>query len=422
MNCKLLFTVLFFLISVQFSYAQQTDSIPVIDTTKATISSAGPQQEFELDTIVQMEESPLDIASDRGLYITTDDGKMQLRILGSIRYSSLYDMVEMPIRHTFNTYYIPTGDDNRKIPNYYNSLSQTRIGFEVTRKLETTNVFIRLETDFNGINGQYRIRHAYGQIGNFLVGQTWSLFSNVSAMPVTVDGKSATGSVKLRHPQLRYRGKGKNGFSWSAALEYSLPDLNPQESDTLNIKTVQIIPDLTARIKRKGIFGDVQLSGLVTTISLKDETSRISNIFGFGASLSGIFDVFPKHKVLYQFTGGRAISHYISTFSGTGTDATFDPGSNEFKPVNSYGGLVSYGFDIADNITACATFGAAWQTNYSFQPDNSYRNSLSLSFDAFWEIINGARVGLEYAYGQRWDKDATMGRASRIWALFYYDF
>lgn len=60
--------------------------------------------------------------------------------------------------------------------------------------------------------------------------------------------------------------------------------------------------------------------------------------------------------------------------------------------------------------------------NRSYQLDNAYRNSISLSFDAFWEIIEGARIGLEYAYGQRWDKDGTADQASRFLALFYYDF
>lgn len=392
------------------------------DTTKTSISSAGPKEEFKLDTIIRTEESPLDIASDRGLYITTDDGIMQLRILGSIRYSALYDFVDMPLKHTFNTYYISTGDDNVKIPNYYNSLNLTRLGFEVTRKLKDTKVFIRLETDFNGPDGQFRIRHAYGQIGNFLVGQTWSLFSNVSVMPVTVDGKSATGSVKLRHPQIRYRGNERNGTSWSVALEYSQPELNPQEVDTIGLTTVQMIPDFTARFQRVGLFGEVQLSAIATLISTSDESSDISNMLGYGLSLSGVFDVFPEHNILYQLTGGRAISHYISTFSGTGTDAVFNPETNEFAPLNSFGGFLSYGFNIKDDITACTTFGAAWQVNKSYQPDNAYRNSISLSFDTFWEIIEGARIGLEYAYGQRWDKDSTTGQASRIWALFYYDF
>ncbi|MCK5730204.1 MAG: hypothetical protein KAH68_03965 [Draconibacterium sp.] len=392
------------------------------DTTKALISTIGSGGEFELDTIVEHEVSPLDISKDRGLYIKATDGKMQLRILGSVRFSALYDMVEMPVKNTFNTYYVPTGHDNIKIPNYYNSLNQSRLGFEITRKLENTNVFIRLETDFNGPEGQYRIRHAYGQIDNFLVGQTWSLFSNVSSMPPTVDGNGPTGSVTLRTPQIRYRGKGFKGIDWSVALEYSQPDLNPQESDSLNLTTVQMIPDFTARIQRKGFLGDVQLSLIATTVTTKDIHSKISNSFGMGTSLSGTIDLKKKHKILYQLTAGRSISHFITTFNGTGQDAAFNPETNKFESLSVYSGFVSYGFDLKEEVTTNFSIGSANQINKSFQPNSAFKNSFSFSVDTFWKIIEGARIGLEYVYGQRWDKDGTNGEASRIWALFYYDF
>ena len=40
----------------------------------------------------------LDIGKERGLFIITSDGKMQLRILGSVRFSMLYDMIETLIK------------------------------------------------------------------------------------------------------------------------------------------------------------------------------------------------------------------------------------------------------------------------------------------------------------------------------------
>lgn len=392
------------------------------DTSKVVLSSVGPGIEFVVDSLVKHEESPLDISKDRGLFITASDGKMQLRILGSVRFSALYDLVEIPIKNTFNTYYIPTGSDNVKIPNYYNSLSQSRLGFEVTRKLEDINVFVRLETDFNGQNGEFRIRHAYGQVGNLLVGQTWSLFSNISSMPATVDGNGPTGSVTLRTPQIRYRGKNNKGTNWAVALEYSQPDLNPQESDTVGLSTIQMIPDVTGRIQKEGLLGVVQLSVIATTISTKDINSKISNSFGIGTSVSGALDLKKEHKILYQLTWGKSISHFITTFNGTGQDAAFNPETNKFESLYSYSGFLSYGFDFTEGITTNFSFGSANQINKSFQLDNAFRNSISVSVDTFWEVIEGSRIGLEYAFGQRWDKNGRTGQASRIWALFYYDF
>lgn len=392
------------------------------DTTKKIISSSQRSDEFETDTLTIEESSPLDISNDRGLYLVAPDGNMQLRILGSIRFSALYDMVEMPVKKNFNTYYIPTGESNIRQPNYYNTLNESRIGFEVKRNVGKRVVFGRLEMDFNGNNGQFRIRHAYGQIGNLLFGQTWSLFSNVSSMPATVDGNGPTGSVILRNPQIRYSNRINSHLDFAVAIEYSIPDLSTQEYDTLELETIQLVPDLTARIKRSGDFGDVQLSVVVNTISIKDPAHHVTNLFGYGGSLSGVFRLPEGQSITYQATYGKSISHFITTFSGTGMDAVYNSSKGRYESLYSFGGFVSYGFDYNENITSSVSMGYADIFNKNYQADDSYKNSLSLSFDAFWEIIRGARVGFEYVYGRKWNVDNESGRASRFWMLFYYDF
>jgi hypothetical protein len=158
---------------------------------------------IQADTSKIIEDAPLDTGPDRGLFIVTPDQKMQLRILGSVRYLAVYDNVNFNSKNSFNTFFIPTPSGGDKIPNYYNGLSQTRLGFEIPRRTEIGNMFIRLETDFDGANG-FRIRHAYGQINRVLSGQTWSLFSHVNSLPSTVDFAGPTGSIHSRTPQIRY--------------------------------------------------------------------------------------------------------------------------------------------------------------------------------------------------------------------------
>lgn len=412
---KLLFTFLSVLISIGI-FAQESDS------TKTTLSTDGPGAQFATDTTIAPDASPLDIGEKRGLYIITPDGKMQMRILGSVRYFVLYDMVELPVKKNFNSYFIPTGADNIKVPNYYNDLNQSRLGFEITRKLATKDVFIRLETDFNGKDGAFRIRHAYGQIGRFLVGRTWSLFSNVSSLPATVNPDGPAGSVSLRTPQMRFSGLGPRGTHWAVALEYSQPDVNLDDYDTLGISTVQLIPDLTGRFVWEGILGKVQLSGVVTTISRKDASNKVKNTFGIGGSLSGTVDLPSSHELLYQVTYGKAIAHFITTFSGTGNDAVFNPQTEDFDSQNAFGGFLSYGFFPGKKVTVNPSFGYAQLFNKNTQPDDAFKNSLSASVDAFWHIAEGARLGVEYMFGQRWDVGGNTGQASRISALFYYDF
>ena len=224
-----------------------------------TIVTSLASDTLQSDTLKIIEDAPLDIAQNRGLFIVTPDKKMQLRILGSVRYLVVFDNINLPSKNDLNTSQIPTPSSGQKIPNYYNGLDQSRLGFEITRSTPNGNVFIRLETDFAGSNG-FRIRHAYGQMNRFLLGQTWSLFSHINALPSMVDFSGPTGSVVVRTPQIRYSSAnliGKMNFAFG--LEYFPPDLDIP--DSLQIEAFQLIPDITVRADRTFDWGSAQLSG-----------------------------------------------------------------------------------------------------------------------------------------------------------------
>ena len=395
-------------------------SVEAQDKAEVGINSEAFRQ--PVDSLAKEEFAPLDIEADRGLYIQTKDQKMQLRILGSIRFLVLNDFVNIPIKKTFNSYFIPIGDDRVYVPNYYSDLAQTRFGFEVLRKINDRELFTRLEMDFSGgTNNQFRIRHAYGKYNKFIIGQTWSLFSNVTALPTTVSADGPTGSVILRTPQIRYFDSDKQGTRWAVALEYSRPDLNLSQVDSSRTSVVQLVPDITARFEKEGRFGHWQLSAVVNTLSVLDEENQITNVFGIGGSLTGTFD-FPTSKILYQLTYGQSIAHYITTFSGTGNDATLNPTTGAIDPNWAFGGFLGYDYNWTDKISSNIVLGYASLENRDFQPEHAYADSYSLAINNFWKIVDGAKLGMEYTHAKRNNRGGQSGDAHRISFLFYYDF
>jgi len=419
-NKIILLMALSFIVSFGFSQTSQSH-----DTLKTIISTSSVKQEtINTDSIVKHEVSPLDISKNRGLFIIAQDGAMQLRILGSVRLSALYDLNELPIKKTFSTYYIPTGKDNINEISLHNSVNQSRVGFEITRKTGEHTVFIRLETDFNGPGGSYRIRHAYGQIGNLLVGKTWSLFSNVSDLPATVDKDGPTGTISAFAPQIRFSNDMNQAVDWALGLEYTIPDIfvYPTDSIASNITTVQVLPDFTARLARKGAFGRIQLSFVLNDILTKDEKHNTSNAIGYGTSFSGKLNTFNKQNFFFQIAYGKSIAHYISTLNGSGQDAVYNPHTEKYENVTSLGGYLAYAYNWNPRVSTTISLGFSNVFNKSYQTDQAYHNSLSAAFDAFWRILPGARLGMSYQYGQRWDKGGDTGSANRLWALFYYDF
>ncbi|WP_296705676.1 DcaP family trimeric outer membrane transporter, partial [Algoriphagus sp.] len=344
--------------------------------------------------------------------------KMQLRILGSVRYLVVYDEIKLQSKNTFNTSEIPTPTTGKIIPNYYNGLEQTRLGFEITRKTEKGNVFIRLETDFAGPNG-YRIRHAYGQMGSFLFGQTWSLFSHINALPPLVNFSGPTGSVVVRTPQIRYSiPKVLNKTNIAVGLEFFPPDLNIP--DSLQIESFQLTPDITLRADRTFEWGSAQLSGILPILSGRNG-DNLGVITGWGLSGSTILNSWYKGKWYIQGVLGKAISRYFTEFEGQGYDIQFLPGGNYTSPY-TFGFYTTYAHQWKASLSSNFTYGYVSLEKKSFTEENIYNKGHTMRMNTFWDITDGAKTGAEITWGKRVNKNEVYGNALRFNLLFYYDF
>ena len=380
------------------------------------------KQDMELssDSIHQKNDvSPLDIASDRGLFILSPDQMMQMRILGSVRAAFNYSDQVLQNKKTFNPYEIPT-NVQEIYPNYYAGLSQTRIGFEVTRKTKDAgDIFIRIEADFANSVNSFRIRHAYGQVDHFLIGQTWSLFNNVSMQPATVSLSGPAGAIYIRTPQIRYF-RSFNKIIWYVGIEYSTPEFIIP--DSVKGILLQVVPDFTGKISyRSGRFSG-HFAAIATTMAGKAVSGELAYAFGFGGSVAGKFVIDKKNDLYFSITSGRGISHYFDALRGKGEDAFYNADTQHLAILFSTGGYVAYSRELLQNLTTNLSFGMVAISNNEFQPVNAYNYSYNAMLNVFWIPIEGARVGLEYAFGQRYDKGGAQGNASKVSVLLYYDF
>jgi len=404
-----------FFVGPDMSYGQ------VADSTRVFLGSDFSLDSLHRDTTKIIEDAALDIAQDRGLFIVTPDRQMQLRILGSVRYLVVYDDRDLSSKNSLNTYQIDVGDQSQRIPNYYNGLNQSRLGFEVTRKTGKGNVFVRLETDFAGVNG-FRIRHAYGQYGRFLFGQTWSLFSNITSLPATVGFGGPVGSISVRTPQIRFTTWNVffPGSIVTLGLEYFKPDI--YVPDTIIAKSFQVIPDITARIEKSLKWGSIQLSGIVPILSGMSEEGEYVFRPGWGLSFSTVINSWAAGKWYFQGAGGQAITRFFNDLSGQGLDLLFNPETGKSHLPFAYGTYLTYEHHWTARIFSNITYGLLIFQKEDFTPDDTYYRGNNFCLNTFWSIVEGSRLGLEYIHAFRTNKDGTKGRANRVNLLFYYDF
>ena len=395
----------------------QLDSIKVsISFNKSDTAAVGR------DTIPKQidDVSPLDIGGSRGVFILSADKMLQLRILGSIRTSINFTDQDMPDHQTFNPYEIPTNVDT-KSPNFFAGLQQTRIGIEVIRRTDTQgDLFIRFEGDFKNSTTSLRIRHAYGQIGRYLIGQTWSLFNNVSYQPALVSLDGPASGSGLRTPQVRYSRETNPNTSWNVAIEHSAPEI--EVPDTVDIKVLPVIPNFTGRFSHRTNLISYRISGIITTLSGKDQTQSISYNFGYGVSLAGKMKIKSNGEIFFHFAAGKAISHLMDTFNGKNQDVVYNPNTAKFEPLLSTGGYLAYEHQLPKGFTTSLTAGITSINYRDFQPDDAYHISFNTLLNLFWQPTTGARLGMELASGRRYDKGGARGVANRLSFLMYYDF
>jgi len=124
-----------------------------------------------------------------------------------------------------------------------------------------------LEGDLFGTNSTTpQLRHAYAQVMNFLIGQTFTNFMDPDGFSDTLDFQGPNGMVSLRNPQLRY------GFALNPSTAIYVSVEKP--SSDVAFKTPQFSsqpsapsPDGAIRLSKEFERGHFQLAGLFRSIA-----------------------------------------------------------------------------------------------------------------------------------------------------------
>ena len=187
----------------------------------------------------------------------------------------------------------------------------SRFNFKTVTALEdgkSISSFIELDFSTTGggnevVSNSYvpRLRHAFVKYDGFLVGQTWSNFMNVGALPEVADfiGPSES-TVFIRQPQVRY-----TAGDLSVSLE------NPQTTGAGDSGDNGMIPDITASYKIKAGDADLVVAALVRQLSYDgaledDDTSTM----GYGVNLSGKVMI-GKDDLKFSATAGTGVGRYV---------------------------------------------------------------------------------------------------------------
>jgi len=377
----------------------------------------------QFDTTRVEEAHPQDSPENKGFLIITSDGRASLRIRGSIRLSGALDLGGLQTAYSFDTYRIPTGGATDLDPRFILSAAQSRIGLDAARATRYGEAFMRFEMDFLGEVGNpnelLRLRHAYGSLAGLLAGQTWTLLSDITALPVTVDLDGPNSAVTVRTPQIRLSREGQLGARLNLSIESPSPDV--LVPDSLE-QAFQSFPDFGARAGYFSDSGHARFAGMLRSITVRDVSGQLSYLVGLVGLLGAHKDFGERNKLLLQAVAGPAAARFITALQGHGLDALYNPATDEWELVVSGGGYVSFKHGWREGLYSYLTVGGVYVKNKPYQPPDAFANSHYISGNIFWDSLEGTRMGAEASWGRREDKNGADGSAARISFITYYDF
>lgn len=321
---------------------------------------------------------------------------------------------------------------------------QSRLWFKTSTPTEMGDLKTHLEADFfNGVGNEvvsnsstFRLRHAYGQLGGLLVGQTWTNFMSLHSYADTVDFFGPAGMPFVRQAQIRYTFKPSDNLDLAFAVE------NAEISGRIDAATALVLdpldaeqsfasepgfgldtlPDLTARVKYSSDRWTGVLAGIVRPGMEIEQTADLPNTSGqsetgWGAHAS--LGVSIANSYLFvNGTFGEGIGRYM--INGGANGLFVDEVAGTVTAPKMW--AVVPGIDIGWNDKWRSVL--VWGHNEfddTFEPGD-LETIDTVHANLWWTPVENARFGLEYMYGAVEFNDNTDGDANRIQFAAQYSF
>ena len=329
------------------------------------------------------------------------------------------------------------------------SVKQSRLGVKATVPTAKGDINTKFEFDMFGVGddaGQttIRLRHAYGEFGQFLAGQTNSLFMDGDIFPNTVEYWGPTGMVFLRNPQIRWTPvKGANNFA--VAIENPSNDIDSGQfrevADFPGAQGDQEWPDLTGQFRHDADWGHAQIAGILRWVGTEviGDTAAPGdpedlgvvyddNDTGWGINLTTAINVFERDAIRFGYVFGEGIASYMNDGGmdagpnqGLLPDGSL-PGGTKIEAVELTGLSLYYDRWWSDQWSSSAGYSYTEVDNTAGQTGDTYEKGQYASANLLYYPVENVLVGAEVIWGELSVKDGRDNDATRIQITFKYNF
>jgi hypothetical protein len=338
-------------------------------------------------------------------------GESTLKLGGYVKVDLIHDFDRVGSTDSFDPRTIDTtgldGENTRM------HAKETRLNLDVRTPTDMGELKTYIEGDFFSSSNGFRMRHAYGQLGPILGGQTWSAFMDEGAMPSTLDFESPIAFPLARVAQVRYtQNFGDDGDYWAVAVE----DPNNSIVSPAAAGTVENpAPDVTARIHLKNDRGHVQVGLYSGMAAFQPDVGGVDNAYLWGVNLSTKETTWGDDYAILQLTYGDG----VGGFRGGQTAAPDAGGSLEAVRTSAWMAAYQHAWTEKYRSTVTYSYGRG-DLPGGVAPDANEALTY-LAGNLIWQFTPRAWVGIEYLHGTRDTFDGSDGSADRLQLALKFD-
>lgn len=274
---------------------------------------------------------------------------------------------------------------------------QSRLGLETVTQTALGELKAKIEGDFFGSGGGgFRLRHAYGQLGGLLAGQTWTNWMPIESYPVTLDFQGPAGIPFARQTQVRYSHTFGNGFELSGSVENDPSALSDR-------------PAVTAAASYS--FGNSYVKVAAVSRGLSGVGGSEN---GYGINISGNASLWKGGTLQASYTMGEGIGSYM-VFGGTDLDAAGNA-------IGTDGITIGLDQEITDKFSVGLAYGMRTVDAGAGTLGTDTVELETLHFNLRYRPVENVSVGIEYITGERTQLNNATFSADRIQTSVQFNF
>jgi hypothetical protein len=320
--------------------------------------------------------------------------------------------------------------------NWFFSVRQSRLGVKTSTPtsmgdLKTTFEFELFGTGVDAGQTTFRLRHAYGELGQFGAGQTWSPFMDIDVFPNSVEYWGPNGMVFFRNVQVRWMPiQGDTRLTFALERPGASAD-GGKYADHIALQGVKAhfpMPDISAEYRYGADWGYVELAGILRKMewedTVPDAVDLSGSATGWGLNLSSNVKL-GKSVLRLQVVYGEGVQNYMNDApvdigpKATGVPAR--PLEGEALPLL---GIVAFlDFNWSETMTSTIGYSMLDIDNSSGQTPDAFKHGDYALANVMFYPVKNVMFGPELQYIKRENfSDGFSSDDFRIQFSFKYSF